>query len=74
MRFRKRIGFCASIRNPTDTQELLSSGARIPHDAGILYVQSGPVVMVVLTNELKNNRDGVRLVGRIGKRVFDQFS
>jgi len=30
--------------------------------------------MVVLTNELKNNRDGVRLVGRIGKRVFDQFS
>lgn len=44
------------------------------HDTGIMYFPSGPVIAVVLTKELKNNNDGIQLIGRIGKCLFDQFS
>jgi beta-lactamase class A len=44
------------------------------HDAGILYTPCGPVVVVVMTKNLKDNRDGVRLNSSVGKLVFDHFS
>lgn len=41
------------------------------HDAGILYREDGAVLVAVLTKQLDNNRDGIRLCAEIGKLVYD---
>jgi beta-lactamase class A len=63
---------------------LLPKGLVFPHktgslpgvvnDAGILFLGIRPIAMAVLTKELKDNRDGVRLANRVGEAVYMHFA
>lgn len=44
------------------------------HDAGILYLANGPVIIVVMTKNLADNLDGVHCNNIIGKLVYDHFT
>ena len=45
--------------------------AGIEHDAGILFVKSLEVIIVVMTKDLQQNYDGVRLCRQISRLVYE---
>lgn len=46
----------------------------IQHDAGIFFYATDPVIVVVLTSDLKKIEDGREFSADIGRILFDQFS
>lgn len=47
---------------------------RLRHDAGIVYLEKLPYVVVLLSKDLKYEDDGVDLLAKISKDIFDYFS
>ena len=45
----------------------------VEHDGGIVYGSAGSCVVCVLTADLAVNHEGLQLVARIGKYVYDYF-
>ena len=44
------------------------------HDAGRLFFDNGWVDIVVLTKDLEENEDGIKINSLIGKLIFDNYS
>ena len=61
---------------PADTSLAHKTGdlPQVEHDAGIMYIEDKPIVVVVLTKALVDNLDGVKFNNVIGKIVYDYFS
>lgn len=45
----------------------------VEHDAGILFLENGPIVIVVLTKNLNDNAEGIKFNNEIGKIVYNYF-
>lgn len=45
----------------------------VEHDTGILFSKKGPVIIVVLTKDLKSNLDGIKINNEIGTIVHTYF-
>lgn len=48
--------------------------SRIRHDAGIIYLESKPYVIVLLSKELEYEDDGVEVLANISKDVYEYFA
>ncbi len=47
---------------------------RIRHDGGIVFIPGKPYAIVLLSQDLQFEDDGIELLGQISKDVFDYFS
>ncbi|SKC83639.1 serine hydrolase [Maledivibacter halophilus] len=59
-----------------DSMELAHKTGDLPgveHDAGILFIKEEAVFIIVLTKNLKNNIEGIKLNNNIGKAVYDYY-
>lgn len=45
----------------------------VEHDAGILFLEDKPIIIVVLTKNLKDNMEGIKFNNEIGKMVYNYF-
>jgi beta-lactamase class A len=45
----------------------------VEHDGGILFLPSGPYIICILTADLAVNFQGLQLVSRIGKVIYEHF-
>lgn len=45
----------------------------VEHDVGIMFMENSPIIIVVLTKNLKDNMDGIKLNNNIGKAVYDYY-
>ncbi|NLY49834.1 MAG: serine hydrolase [Firmicutes bacterium] len=45
----------------------------VEHDAGIIYIPKRPCILVVLTDNLSDNRAGACLIAKIAKSVYSHF-
>lgn len=41
------------------------------HDGGILYLPGGPYIISIFTDQLSSNQQGLRLVAKLGKCIYD---
>ncbi len=48
--------------------------AGVEHDAGVLFLKERPIIIVVLTADLKNNEDGIRFIGDVAAEVARHYS
>ncbi|MCE5284449.1 MAG: class A beta-lactamase-related serine hydrolase [Pelosinus sp.] len=44
------------------------------HDGGILYLSNGTYIISIFTADLKTNYEGLQLVARLGKIIYDHFT
>jgi len=47
---------------------------RLEHDVGIVYLPNCEYIICVLTNEVKSNKDGREIIGKISKMVYQFFN
>lgn len=61
---------------PSDVKLIHKTGelAHLRHDAGIVYLDKNPYVIVLLGNNLPYEDDGVALEAKISKDVYDYFA
>lgn len=57
-----------SIAHKTGELDLLQ------HDMGIFFLPSSTYILVVLTNELVSNVDGVKIISEISRLVYDSYA
>lgn len=43
----------------------------VEHDGGILYLPDGPYIISIFTDQLASNQQGLRLVAKLGKCIYD---
>lgn len=48
--------------------------ARIRHDAGLVYLENNPYVIVLLSKDLKYEDDGVDTLAQLSKDIYDYFN
>lgn len=60
---------------PENTKVVHKTGelSRVRHDAGIVYLESYPYVIVLLSKDLKYEDDGIETLAKISKDVYDYF-
>jgi beta-lactamase class A len=46
----------------------------LEHDVGIVYLQDNPYIICVLTNENISNKEGRKIIGKLSKIVYEEFS
>lgn len=46
----------------------------LEHDGGIVYLPGGEYIICVLTNEVKTNKEGREIIGKISKMVYDDMT
>lgn len=46
----------------------------LEHDGGIVYLPDGEYIICVLTNEVKTNKEGREIIGKISKMVYDDMT
>jgi len=47
---------------------------KLEHDVGIIYLPNCEYIICVLTNQLKSNKDGREIIGKISKMVYQFFN
>ncbi len=47
--------------------------SRVRHDAGIIYLEGNPYLLVLLSKNLKYEDDGIEVESQISKDIFDYF-
>lgn len=60
---------------PTDAVIAHKTGdlPEVEHDVGILFLKNKSIIVVVLTKDLNDNSEGIRLNNEIGKIVYEYF-
>jgi beta-lactamase class A len=61
---------------PEGTKVIHKTGelSKIRHDAGIVYLEGHPYIIILLSKDLLFEDDGIETLSNISKAVFDYFS
>lgn len=61
---------------PEDVKVVHKTGelSRIRHDAGIVYLEDRPYILVIMSKELEDEDEGVENMAKLSKDIYDYFA
>lgn len=72
--FRQKFNDMIPLYLPDNVRVAHKTGSitNVQHDSGIIYLPDGRVyVLVILSKDLKNNKDGIDVIAKISKIIYD---